>query len=159
MPAAMSRRWLGAAPILLVAVGCGSRLPPTAAVSGTLTLAGKPLAGAAVSFVNDAAPRFAIGTTDASGRYTLTTFAAGDGAVLGEHRVVVLPSPRADVPPNLDPNRLPTPDDYRRLEEKLRKGGAPSSVPAKVYAAVDTTPLRAEVKRGGNTFDFDLKPE
>jgi len=159
MPAAMSRRWLGAAPILLVAVGCGSRLPPTAAVSGTLTLAGKPLAGAAVSFVNDAAPRFAIGTTDASGRYTLTTFAAGDGAVLGEHRVVVLPSPRAVGPIARDPTALPTEEDYKRLEELRKKPAVTASVPAKVYAAVDTTPLRAEVKRGGNTFDFDLKPE
>lgn len=159
MPGTESRARGWALAAVLLGSGCGSRLPNAAPVSGSITLGGKPLAGAAVSFTNDTAPRFAIGTTDAEGRYTLTMFTAGDGAVVGEHRVVVLPSPRADVDPNLDPNRLPTPEDYRRLEEKMKKDAQSASAPAKIYASAETTPLRADVKRGSNRFDFDLKAE
>lgn len=139
--------------VALAASGCGRRLPPTAPVSGTITIQGRAVAGAAVSFVNDSAPRFAIGRTDAEGRYTLTTFTPGDGAVLGEHRVVVLSTPRVVGDPSRDPQGLPTPDDYRRLEEALKSRGP---VP-EVYTAAGTTPLRAEVRRGPNRCDFDLR--
>jgi len=145
--------------ILGAIAGCGRSLPDTSPVSGTITLAGKPLANAAVSFVNDAAPRYAIGTTDGSGNYSLTTFTAGDGAIPGEHRVVVLPSPRVDVDPNLDPNKPPTPDDYRRLEDRMKKDAKGPAAPAKTYASAETTPLRADVKSGQNRFDFDLTAE
>ena len=105
-----------------------------------------------MSFVNDAAPRFAIGRTDAAGRYSLTTYVPDDGAVLGEHRVVVLSSPRAVESPERGPDGLPTLEDYRRVAKEAK---TPGRVPA-IYTAAGTTPLRAEVKRGANRFDFDL---
>ncbi len=142
--------------VLVAVAGCGRSLPPCAPVSGRITLAGKPLAGAAISFVSDAAPRFGLGRTDEAGNYSLTTFRSGDGAVVGEHRVVVLPSPRVVAAESGDPNALPTADTYRRLEQ-ARVGGGNAAIPP-AYRAADSTPLRAVVKPGVNRFDFDVKP-
>lgn len=76
--------------VMLATIGCGgSSRPKMAKVSGTVTLDGKPLEGAQVVFIADGAPRNATGTTDAAGKFTLTTFEANDGAVLGEHSITV----------------------------------------------------------------------
>jgi hypothetical protein len=75
---------------LVVVVGCGGPArPKMAKVSGTVTLDGQPLEGAQVVFIAAGAPRNATGTTDATGKFTLTTFEANDGAVLGEHSITV----------------------------------------------------------------------
>ena len=68
-------------------VGCGPDRPKMTPVTGTVTLSGKPLEGVAVMFVSKGG-RPAHGTTDASGRFTLGTFEASDGALVGEHTVV-----------------------------------------------------------------------
>ncbi len=66
---------------------CGRReLVP---VSGTVLFQGKPVNGAQVSLLAPGAPRNAAGMTDGAGRFTLTTFKPGDGALPGEHRVIV----------------------------------------------------------------------
>lgn len=140
----------------LFCAGCGRGLPRTAPVSGTITLDGKPLAGVAVSFVNATAPRFGIATTDAAGRYVLTTFTAGDGAVVGEHKVVILCSPRAVLP--TDQQGLPTPDAYKMLAKANAAATKSPTVPL-TYASAEKTPLRAIVKAGPNQFDFDLGTE
>lgn len=79
---------------MVAAVGCTSgggdtNRPKTYPVTGTVTLDGAPVAGASVKFQLADGSRSALGTTDASGKYTLTTFEAGDGAVAGEYRVAV----------------------------------------------------------------------
>ncbi|MCX7427155.1 MAG: hypothetical protein NTW96_16205 [Planctomycetia bacterium] len=68
-------------------VGCGPDRPKMTPVTGTVTLSGKPLEGVAVMFVSKGG-RPAHGTTDASGRFTLGTFEASDGALVGENTVV-----------------------------------------------------------------------
>jgi hypothetical protein len=75
--------------------GCGSGL---ASVSGRVTCKGQPLANAAVVFspVPNAegdreSGKAASGSTDADGRYVLTTAGEGSGALVGKHRVVVYP--------------------------------------------------------------------
>src|SRR5262245_37542958 len=90
----MRRRFAGALVLLLV-LGCGG--PKLAPVSGRVTLNGKPLANAHVSFQPIAAPgemnpgsgSYAI--TDADGRYTLRVV-EGDrpGAHIGKHRVEIV---------------------------------------------------------------------
>jgi hypothetical protein len=65
-----------------------------AEVSGTVTLDGKPLSGVTVTFYpvaekSDAQAAHSIGTTDASGAYTLSTADGRKGAVVGKHKVVV----------------------------------------------------------------------
>jgi hypothetical protein len=77
----------------LASAGCAQSIVP---VSGVVTLDGKPLAGAIVNF--QPAPEPAVlepgvasaGTTDASGRFTLTQiYPEATGARIGRHRVSV----------------------------------------------------------------------
>ncbi|MFN5625376.1 MAG: hypothetical protein ACK5DM_15630, partial [Planctomyces sp.] len=63
--------------------GCGSEKlnrPPVFKVTGKVTLSGKPVANADVTFIHDESKRAAFGKTNAEGVYKLTTFAANDGA-------------------------------------------------------------------------------
>jgi len=70
-------------------IGCiGSADGPSVApVSGMLTVGGKPRADVSVVFQPEAGGRPAQGVTDAEGRFTLSTFNTGDGAIVGTHNV------------------------------------------------------------------------
>ena len=73
-------------------IGCSSRDPnrlETVPVSGTVTFNGKPVDNAFVSFVARQENIAANGVTDAQGRFALTTYEDGDGAVIGVHDVSV----------------------------------------------------------------------
>jgi hypothetical protein len=78
---------------LMLGPGCGSG--KFAPVSGTVTMNGKPLAGATVIFSPiakegsiDAGPG-SSGKTNEKGEYTLTSDTGRTGAVVGKHRVSV----------------------------------------------------------------------
>ena len=93
-----------------------------------------------------------MGPIDADGRYQLTTFKPGDGAILGPHRVTIEATRVSNAP-------LP-----KTIQEEARQGlfasGATYSiewlVPEK-YSRLTTSPLTAEVKSGTNQVDFALK--
>ena len=73
-------------------VGCGggaSGRPDLHKVTGTVTFKGSPVEGANVTFSSATSPRSATGATDASGKFSLTTFDTNDGAVVGEHAVTI----------------------------------------------------------------------
>ena len=92
----MGRNWFLACSVsltLLAGCGGGPSRPPTYPVEGTVTLDGKPLPDATVTFRpagTDSGQRPANGKTDADGRYQLTTFSAGDGAMAGSYRVAIM---------------------------------------------------------------------
>src|SRR5689334_3923065 len=75
--------------------GCGqSALAP---VHGRVTCNGKPVPQAGVIFSpagqseSDRQPgKAAAGSTDADGRYVLTTYRPGDGALVGQHHVSII---------------------------------------------------------------------
>lgn len=73
-------------------IGCGPSNPPTYKVSGVVTLDGKPVPGATIAFVPDAGTgaQPAAGTSDNEGKYSLTTFVSGDGAMKGMYSVTVM---------------------------------------------------------------------
>lgn len=81
--------------LCLASAGCaGDKKPqwqrPRVVHAGGLVLfQGQPLEGALVTFTNDELSASAFGRTDAQGRFTLTTFELGDGAVAGKHSVSV----------------------------------------------------------------------
>lgn len=75
--------------LAVAAVGCGPRRPGVVPASGIVTLDGEPLAGGFVRVV-PAASRPATGAIGPDGRFTLGTFAAADGCVLGTHGVEVI---------------------------------------------------------------------
>ncbi|MDA1039553.1 MAG: carboxypeptidase-like regulatory domain-containing protein [Planctomycetota bacterium] len=126
--------WLVAAVILLPA-GCGRPgAAPTAPVGGTLSAAGTPIAGVNVTFT-PADGRSATGITDAEGRFTLSTFATGDGAVPGRHRVTLSVS-TADVPMPGTPEAA----SYK-----------PQPAPfAKKYGGLDSTDLEVDIPAAGD---------
>ncbi|MEK6247545.1 MAG: carboxypeptidase-like regulatory domain-containing protein [Planctomycetales bacterium] len=107
--------------------GGGGDHDPTIPVSGTVTLDGMPLADATVSFIPENG-RPANGTTDADGRFELTTYEKGDGVAISKHKVTV------SKPAPFDPK-----DPYAER---------PSLVPAK-YGDLKTTPLEFTVTEEG----------
>lgn len=78
--------------LLGIASGCGetpSDKPPLAKVSGKITLDGKPLEGAIVTFEPQEKGAASTGATDKEGHYTLIYVASEKGAVPGTHLVRV----------------------------------------------------------------------
>ena len=79
--------------VAVLAIGCGGK--KIVPVSGKVTLNGKPLAGATVSFqpVAEAGTASAgpgsIGKTNENGEFALKASTGQDGAVTGKHRVII----------------------------------------------------------------------
>lgn len=115
--------------------GCGPKYPETFPVSGTVTLDGKPVAGAAVVFTPEEGHQ-ATGTTDDSGRFELSTFQLGDGALPGPHRVTVAKT-------TTDPDE----------EEKVV-----FIIPQK-YGNLQTSELTCDVQAEMGPVEYDLQPE
>lgn len=130
------------APSLCIAItlvsGCGDSRPPTFVVTGVVTYRGMPVDGALVMFV-PMGGRPASGQTDVKGRFTLLSFAPGDGAVAGEHTVCIAKT----APSPIDKNNSPYPQTVMLLPE--------------CYATPMQSPLKATVTaQGSNDFRFDL---
>ena len=116
---------------LVSLLGCGSR-GDLAAVGGKVTLDGQPLASAFVVFSPTTHGTTSYGRTDSAGNYEMMFTDSEKGAWIGENLV-----------------RISTAD----LD---RGGGAGPKERVPVVFNQETT-LKADVKRGGNTFNFDLK--
>jgi hypothetical protein len=78
--------------VLLFAIlqlsGCGDGRPTRVPVSGVVLLDGKPLSRGTIKFVPSNG-RPSIGKIAEDGRFSLTCYDGGDGAILGVHRVQV----------------------------------------------------------------------
>jgi hypothetical protein len=79
---------------LIVSSGCGSGHPKTYAVSGQVTVGGKPLTTGEIQLVPETG-RPAVGTIGSDGRFELGTFDERDGAPKGTYKVVVLATEKA----------------------------------------------------------------
>jgi hypothetical protein len=130
---------------LLAAAGCGSKVK-YAPVSGKVTLNGKPLAGAQVSFQPiapagsaNAAAAGSSGKTNANGEYTLTVSTGETGAWVGKHKVMI--SAWAN--------------DTGESDARPPRGGWPQKdlVPKKYNSE---TTLERDVPGGGGTINFEL---
>jgi hypothetical protein len=74
--------------VLIALSGCGDGRPNRVPVSGTVLIDGQPLTRGYVKFV-PANGRPSVGTIGEAGKFTLTCFDGGDGAIPGTHRVQV----------------------------------------------------------------------
>ena len=149
--------WLSfsAPPLLALAVvlGCAPGGPKTVPVTGTVTLDGTPVAGAAVMLVPPAttpgaAPKLpASAVTDEQGRFALKTANAGAGVLPGKYQVTVI---KHEVSGMLA--------DKQGLSGGVAPGGIQEKwiVPQK-YAAPQTSGLSVEVKAGMEPMRLDLK--
>ena len=118
---------------LLMVCGCGGGdRPDTIATSGIVTYQGKPVEGAQVMFTSEVA-RPASATTDGAGRFELTTFRSGDGAVASEYCITIT---KSEILPTEDTN-----NPYAQTRNAL---------PGK-YANPQTTPLTAKIVGGSPT--------
>ncbi len=63
--------------------------PPVYKATGQVTWNGEPASGAVLVLSSKVHNVAAVGSADANGRFSLTTWDAGDGGVAGEHRVGV----------------------------------------------------------------------
>ena len=134
--------------VLLLVCGCSTSTKPyqTAPVAGLITLDGKPLAGAHVTFmpVPDAQSRKqsgpeASGNTSEDGRYSLQTAFGDVGASVGKNRVMITTRKT-----ELDPTN---PDRSKEV--------AKERVPGKYFT--DQSPLFYDVSSGGTkSADFEL---
>jgi hypothetical protein len=144
--------------LALISVGCSggaAKVAGVVPVTGAVTFQGAPVVGANVTFYPDGAGgRAAAGTTDAQGKYQLTTLSANDGAKPGTYKVMV------------NKMEVSGPGATMSQEEQTKyveQHGSPPPTETKnalpqQYAEVTTTPLTATVADGGkNEFNFDLQ--
>ncbi|MCA9203998.1 MAG: carboxypeptidase regulatory-like domain-containing protein [Planctomycetales bacterium] len=130
----------------MVIVGCGGSppKPSTVPVTGTVTYKGQPVEGAAVNFYVDGSPAPSSATTDASGKFALSSFGDKEGAPIGSATVTVT---KIQGGAGADPDNPGA---------SASAGEPKNSLPDK-YASTMTSPLQFEVKSGdANDFPIDL---
>lgn len=149
---------------ICILVGCGGGESPGKPVfpaSGTVTVFGAPLADATIAFAPTAEGQpTAIGRTDKTGKFTLTTYEYADGAAEGTYKVVVTktvsaaPAPSAGEASGHDSDNAAA---NSHAASKATAGESVELVPPQ-YGSSSTTPLTAEVKSGGeNVFPFAIE--
>lgn len=144
--------------VVWLAVGCGDGGIPLVPVHGTVTLAGKPLAGKTVKFVPEAGTpgQGGGGNTDKDGKYTALAVRPGatrdkPGLPAGSYRVVVTePMFPIDLPVQSANDTEPAP--AIGLPPATKK----PTIPA-IYGNPETTPLRVEVSREKGEINLQLK--
>jgi hypothetical protein len=135
--------------------GCGPGRPSVEMVEGVVLLDGKPIEGATVFFSPDSmgsegqAGLPAAGRTGPDGTFRLNAGGGakpGAGTKMGDYVVTVIKQEADPVPPpDLSaPPSLPPENQVRDLLPTIYKLGT-------------TSPLRATVKKGKNTYRFELK--
>lgn len=125
--------------VALAPLACGPTGPGMAPVSGKVTYQGKPVPKGSITFASTAPEgRNATGQLDANGSYTLQTENPRDGALLGEYNVTIYAH------------------DEPILDYIPRKPIPPKILSPTKYEKPETSGLKATVKSGSNTFDFDL---
>lgn len=145
--------------LMIFTAGCSkseklNRLP-VFKVRGKVTLQGKPVANADITFANAEANKSAFGKTDEEGEYQLTTYSSFDGAVAGKHSVSIV-----HTPPVANTPALPSTEDTAYVPPGVGESTLPpapkSNVPAK-YADAATSGLIAVVNEDNeNVIDFAL---
>ncbi len=97
---------------LVLVSGCGSEID-MAPVTGRVVMKGKPVRDVFVVFHPqpkngsvEAPTRPAMGQVDDEGKYALSTKVAGDGAVVGTHRVSIVAVDRDARPPGSVPTEF-----------------------------------------------------
>jgi len=154
----------------LVLSGCGGpSLPQTSPVSGTVSYQGSPVEDATVIYSRGsrrlADGEVAIGKTDASGAFTLTTHVGSQadvpGAVPGQYQVTIS---KQVPPPGMTESQYQAKlDEVNRIAETGGMATEDQQPPPRVelfpgkYSSAANTELTAEVDANGpNEFKFDL---
>ena len=143
-------------------VGCGGGdgFPPPVPVSGKVVFAGKPVDGAAVTFLSKSGGRSASGKTDKDGNFKLTSVKTDDGASPGEFAVTISKqeakgggSATVDISKGYGENygKMMGASASRNMEKMINQ-----ILPAKYADPLQSGLVRSVVKGDKNEFDFDL---
>jgi hypothetical protein len=140
--------------LLVVGVcGCGNDATrqATVPVTGVVTYNGEPVEGAAVVFgAASGQDRPATGTTDASGRFSLTTYEQGDGAIAGRFTVAISKTETV--------GGMTEDEEHAAIEagQQVKPAETVDRLPEKYKDGIGSG-LTAEVEAGReNHFDFEL---
>jgi uncharacterized lipoprotein NlpE involved in copper resistance len=135
--------------IVLCTLGCNnkSQIEGLVPVKGVVFYDGKPLDGAIVNFIpNSPDKRSAVGTTDAAGKFGLTTLHSNDGVLPGEYKVTVS---KMSYPEN---NESLTDDQSAKLKDDIK-----SLIPVR-YSIPANSGLTATVSdKGVMNLKFELE--
>ena len=153
----VSRRWRLVAVALVGVLGCSQppdddqvapgQSGPQVPVRGVVTLDGKPLAGAVVTFLPESgAP--GLSDTDEEGKYSLETWGK-PGLPAGNYKVAI----SYMLSPGGAPMRLATRSAIIQSADMM---AAKEQLPAE-YCDLGRTKIAAEVGPDGGTFDFDVR--
>jgi uncharacterized protein YcfL len=143
----------------IVVTGCSSSdRPPTYPVTGTVTSQGKPIAGAAVTFVPTGTDgEAASALTDSEGKYALTTWEAGDGARPGQYRVKVSKQEQVAVDPSKMVKNLSIEEEQKIYVENTTPPPPPKSLIPSKYENDQTSGLTHTVEEKPTTFDIKIE--
>ncbi len=138
-----------ASAVLLAGAGCGGK-NKAIKVEGIVTLDGKPVDGATVSFVPEGGNGHpANGLTGSDGVFHLTTFSPGDGAVAGDYKITVTraDSDSADtvVTDTSDPNAMKKIMDQVAKKAKESRGSPKKPPIPATYGDPTKTPLSCKI--------------
>jgi hypothetical protein len=145
-----ARRLIPAATLLVLATsGCGgSKLGQ---VTGVVTVAGTPVTTGTIMFV-PADGKAAVGAIGPDGHFTLTTHVAGDGALIGPHKVTIHATKVGGgtmVPASFE-------DELKGAKGQVLVPGKVEWIVPERYAHLNTTDLTATVNPGPQTIDFNV---
>jgi hypothetical protein len=152
----------------IFAVGCSDDgTLKTVNVSGTVTLDGKPVEGAMLTFepVTEGEGYSAFGATDASGRYKLQTSygKAEAGTTPGKYKVTISKSQAVDDAGNpiavVQPTVVAVVDTSSDSSSTLPTTKTKEFMPAKTSRFGTTDLERTVENKRENVFNFDLKSE
>jgi len=172
-------KWVVPGLVAAVVVGCGpGNGLNLGRVSGKVTYKGKPVEYGSVYFTPDASKgTVAFGTIAKDGTYTLSTDEAGDGAVVGRHKVSVI---GLDPTPTDTAKELPKPEqspvDFMKGKAQLLSKSAPRSksgeetytdrggrvyryVTPKKLGSAETSGLEIDVTSGSNTVNIEVSED
>lgn len=155
----MSRHFIPCAFLAMAALAlpaCGGREPRLAVhpASGQVVLKGEPVPKALVRFHpadpatvrypagEEGPPIFPTTETDAQGRFSLSTYLADDGVPAGSYAVTVAAGA--------------SDEEVEGSDAPPRKARRQGPTPGEIYRDPSTTPLKATVKPGENTFVLEL---
>lgn len=155
-------------PFLAALVGCGEDIGGVrfASATGVVTYKGAPLAGAQVMAIPEKGP-LAMGNTDTSGKFTLST-GARSGVAIGKIRVSVsvaesdsnsieTPSAAGNDPSNVSGAVQSMAKIVEAQKNKNKKPQSQSSSGLAKYADAAKSDLSYEIKPGSNDLKIELK--
>ena len=147
------RLWAGCL-MGLVLTGCSGG-PRLGKVFGRVRVGGKPVTSGTIMFHPDNGPT-AIGAIRLDGAYTLTTFKAGDGALVGSHHVTIHATTVGEGT-LVDPKSFDEEIQLSRKGAKILVAGKVTWIVPEKYSRTETSDLTATVGSSPNEIDFDLQ--